>query len=329
MSKNESNENNTDKRVHHDLGSPLGLPVTRRSLLNESKVEYATHGVNHVQGCSHNCVYCYARTEAMHHGRVCSHAEWKRPRLVADAVEQVRRELAGKRKPVARVHLSFTTDSFMWDAEREQPVEEIAEATLGIIRAINEHGVPVTVLTKGIYPEIDVRSLHPDNHYGITVVSLSEDFRKDWEPGTPPVSDRIAGLRRIAERAAWTWVSVEPYPTPNIDPTASRITPLLGELDFADKFIFGGLNYTPAVSQYLKRVDPDFYLTVAREIELWCRTRGKGLHIKKKTPLHREETLDILSAGNTRKILVVVEKPSSEEPVARPVRVNVVRVPVG
>lgn len=285
--------------------------VVRKSLLNPSKVEYASLGVNHVQGCLHDCVYCYARTEAMHHGRVCSHAEWKRPRLVADAVEQVRRELTGKRKPVDRVHLSFTTDPFMWDAESGRQVDEIAQCTLAIIRAINEQGVPVTVLTKGVYPEIDVRSLHPDNHYGITAVSLSEDFRKDWEPGTPPVSDRIAGLARLADQAAWTWVSIEPYPTPNIDATASRITPLLNELDFADKFIFGRLNYTPAVSQYLKRVDPDFYLTVAREIAVWCRVRGKGLHIKDKTPLHRTDTLNILSANNMRKIRILVEKAST------------------
>lgn len=287
-----------------DAPSPLGSPVTRKSLLNQSKVEYATWGVNHVQGCLHDCAYCYARTEAMHHGRVCSAAEWRQPRLVADAVEQVQRELAGKRKPVDRVHLSFTTDPFMWDAENQQTVEEIAKTTLEIIRVINEHGVPVTVLTKGIYPEMDVRSLHPDNHYGITAVSLSEAFRRDWEPGTPPVLERIAGLRRLAAQAAWTWVSVEPYPTPNLDETASRITPLLEELEFADKFIFGRLNYTPGVSQYLKRVDPYFYLRIAREIELWCRIHGKRLHIKDKTPLHRKETLNLLGANNIRKILV-------------------------
>lgn len=274
--------------------------ITRRKLVNTSKVEYATWGVNHVQGCLHDCKYCYARSEAKAHGRILGDDGWADLALVHNAAEQIAGELDRKRSRIDRVHLCFASDPFMWDAKTGRPVTEIAQASLDIIKAINARDIPVTVLTKGVYPEIDAAVLHPHNHYGITVVLLSEEFRQEWEPGAPPVADRIAGLRRIAEQAAWTWVSIEPYPTPNLDSSAGDIVPLLEELDFIDKFIFGRLNYTPAATSYL-REDPHYYDRAATAIDDWCRARSKWLHIKSGTPLHDPSTADILSACPTVK----------------------------
>jgi DNA repair photolyase len=266
----------------------------KKKLVNKSRVEYATFGVNHGMGCLHMCKYCYGCQGAKAHGLIDSAEAWADLGLVENLAERLGRELDRRRTPVDRIHLSFITDPFMWDAETGQPVPEFTDATLDAVRAINDRGIPVTLLTKGIYPEIDARQLHADNHYGITVVSLSEDFRQEWEPGAPPVASRIEGLRSIAEQGAWTWVSVEPYPTPNIDPSAGDPEPLLEELRFIDKFIFGRLNYTKEVTEYL-RSDREFYLRAARQVVSWCQANGKGLHIKKRTPLHRPETANILA----------------------------------
>lgn len=269
-------------------------PLTKKSLVNKSKVEYATLGVNHAQGCLHQCVYCYGCKEAKGHGRIDSTEAWAEILIVKNAAERVGRELDRRRKPVDRIHLSFTTDPFMWDAEAEAPVAEIVQSTLDVVQTINERGIPVTLLTKGIYPEIDTRELHPGNHYGITAVSLNEDFRREFEPGAPSVADRIAGLRPLADQGAWTWVSMEPHPTPNMDPTASDIVPLLEELSFIDKFIYGRLNYMTEATMYLK-TDPEFYLRMAMQVESWCRANGKGLHIKESTPLHSPDTVGLLA----------------------------------
>jgi len=45
-----------------------------------------------------------------------------------------------------------------------------------------------------------------------------------------------------------TWVSTEPYPTPNI--IQQDYAPILEAVSFADKIIFGRLNYNAEVSQY-------------------------------------------------------------------------------
>lgn len=269
--------------------------VERKSLVNPSKVEYGTWGVNHVFGCSHGCLYCYATSQAKVYGRVDTYETWCQPKLVAGAADLVRKELKRKRNPVDRVHLSFTTDPFMWDASTQSPQREIAAVSLEIIQAINEAGIPVTVLTKGVYPDFDVRQLHPNNQYGITAVSLGEAYRQEWEPNTPPVTARMASLRTLSHAGARTWVSVEPYPTPNIDETAGDILPLLEELTFIDKFIFGRLNYTPQVTEYLKSVDATFYERIAADVVEWCASNDKPLHIKRRTPLHDPETATILA----------------------------------
>ncbi len=308
---------------HQDVPTSL-MRVKRRSLVNRSKVEYATWGVNHVQGCTHGCLYCYAKTEAKAHGRVACDEDWSSPKLVAHAAWQVERELDRMRKMPDRVHLSFTTDPFMRDPNTGELIQEIADTTLDIIETINHYGIPVTVLTKGVYPEFDVRPLHSDNHYGITAVSLNDEYRAVWEPNAAPVRDRIEGLRRLSAQAAWTWVSMEPYPTPNIDMSARDPAPLLDELSFADKFIFGRLNYTKAVTEYLKNVDPDFYEHIAAQVGLWCRTHNKRIHFKRGTPLHREDTVDLLEAGPWRKVRVLVEQRT--EPSMQRVKVNVIKV---
>lgn len=262
-------------------------------LLYDSDVEYAGTAVNHVAHCLHDCQYCYAFTGERCHGRVKDREQWTEIELVADAAARIGQELDRKRKSVERIHLCFTSDPFMWDDSREGPVPEIAQASTQVIEAINARGVPVTVLTKGVYPKFDLGSLHPDNQYGITAVSLDEGFKREWEPGAPPVELRIEGLRRLADQGARTWVSVEPYPTPNLDPGAGNPIALLDELGFIDKFIFGQLNYVSEVTKYLK-TDPDYYLRVALEVRSWCEAHGKLLHIKSTTPLHRPETLNIL-----------------------------------
>lgn len=274
--------------------------VVRKSLLNKSKVEYATWGVNHIQGCTHDCLYCYGKTEAHQHKRV-DRADWAKPVLVANAVEQVKRELARKKKPVDRVHLCFTSDPFMWDSDAGAVIPEVAQATMEMVRAINEHGVPVTVLTKGVYPELDLGSLDPRNQYGVTAVSLSEAYRQVWEPGAAPVAERLASLKRLADCGARTWVSIEPYPTPNIDASADEVVKLLEELSFIDKFIFGRMNYVRQVTEYLKG-DPDFYDRIAGEVVRWCGENDKPLHIKSGTPMHSDETVGILSVADCSKV---------------------------
>jgi DNA repair photolyase len=214
---------------------------------------------------------------------------------VSNAVELLDIELRRRAREIDAVHLCFTTDPFMYDREQRQPVAHIADMSLAIIRRLNEAGIPVTTLTKGEYPTELIESisdLHADNQYGISLVSLSEVYREQWEPGAATVESRVASLSRLASAGARTWASVEPYPTPNIDATSPMVTDLLESVAFVDKVVFGKWNYNSLATAYDRR--HSFYSTIAPQVVEWCRCRGKSLHIKTGTPLASTSSREFL-----------------------------------
>ena len=261
--------------------------ISRKSLLYRSKVEYGGWTVNHVQGCSHGCRFpCYAMMLAKRVGRVAGYDEWVVPRVVGNAMELLEAEMARFGDLIDSVHLCFSTDPFMYDVRAAAPSGEVCDLSRQIITRLNEAGIPVTTLTKGVYPDelaAGVDNLHAANEWGISLVSLSEPFRAEWEPGAAPVEARIASLRTLAGKGCRTWVSIEPYPTPNIDPGAADVERLLEALSFVDRMVFGKWNYNRLASAYER--ENSFYGDVAARVAEWCARNGKSLHIKSGTPV--------------------------------------------
>lgn len=92
-------------------------------------------------------------------------------------------------KEIENEQLCFTTDPFMFD------YEDIKELSMNVINKINEYDIPCHILTKGILPR-ELLETSKLNLYGITLVSLDEDFRNS-EPGSSFYEDRINALRLL------------------------------------------------------------------------------------------------------------------------------------
>ena len=247
--------------------------IERKSMLYKTGVEYGDFTMNHVLGCSHGCKYpCYAFLLAKRFGKVNSFEEWINPRIVDNTVELLTAELPRLGKKIKSVHLCFTTDPFMFN------VPEISDVSLKSIRLINQHGIKCSVLTKGVLP-LELSELSTENEYGITLISVNEDFRRETESGAAPYSNRIAALRKLAEMGCHTWVSIEPYPTPNI--IDQDLKTILESVDFVDKIIFGKLNYNKMVSSYPQK--KEFYKDCVDQVISFCKKRKIDYHIKDKT----------------------------------------------
>ena len=150
--------------------------------------------------------------------------------------------------------------------------------SINAISKLNAAGIKCTVLTKGILP-VELATFSPENEYGITVVSLDEDFSHRFEPGAARIRDRIDSLRLLSERGCKTWVSIEPYPTPNI--LDQNLNEILEELSFVDKIIFGQLHYSKEVTAYADNVA--FYNECAEMVRDFCNRNEISCHIKKGT----------------------------------------------
>jgi DNA repair photolyase len=238
--------------------------ITRKTLLYKTAVTGSDYCINHVLGCSHGCRYpCYALLMKRRFGQVHSYADWCRPKIVRNALELLDREIPRYKQKIKSVHLCFSTDPFMFRQE------EVAELSLSIIARLNRQSIPCNVLTKGIYPEevMQAESANCCNEYGITLVSLSEEFRKEYEPGSAPIGDRIAGLERLQRHGARTWVIIEPYPTPNI--FRQNLRDILEAVSFVQEIIFGGWNYSTRPKQFLGR--NDFYDSQVEILADFCK----------------------------------------------------------
>lgn len=247
--------------------------IERKTLLYKTGVEYGDYTINHVQGCSHGCLYpCYAYRMARRFGRVKCYEDWLNPVLVSNAKKLLLKELPKCKHKITSVHLCFTTDSFMY----EYP--EIQQASLELIEILNEHGIPCTVLSKGVLP-MELSGLSSENQYGITLVSLDEQFRQQMEPGAAPYAERIQGLRNLHEAGCNTWVSVEPYPTPNI--IEQDFSAILETVSFTDKIIFGRLNYNKMVTAYSGY--QGYYNELVDQTIDFCTQHNINYHIKEGT----------------------------------------------
>ena len=247
--------------------------IKRKSMLYKTDVEYGDYTMNHIQGCAHGCRYpCYAYLMARRFGKVKDLDEWQAPYLVENTLELLKKELPRLREKIKSVHLCFTTDPFMYG------YSEIAAMSVSAIKVINNAGLSCTVLTKGHLP-VTLASLSHDNAYGITLIALDEGFRKQVEPNAAPIRRRITALRNLADLGCTTWVSIEPYPTPNVH--QQDLAELLEEISFVDKIIFGRANYNPKISKYPEY--KKFYNGQAKIVMDFCRERGIAYHIKEGT----------------------------------------------
>ncbi len=247
--------------------------ITRKSMLYQTGVEYGDYTMNHVQGCVHGCKYpCYAYLMKKRFGQIKSYEEWCEPKLVSNTLELLDKEIPRLKKKIKSVQLCFTTDPFMYG------YPEVEEMSLAAISKLNAAGIRCTTLTKGISP-MALSKLSKENEYGITLISLDEQYREKVEPGAAPYKIRIDALKQLHDAGCKTWVSIEPYPTPNL--IEQNLEKLLEAIDFTDRIIFGRTNYNKEITAY--KDHKHFYNEKAKEVICFCEKRGIRYHIKNKT----------------------------------------------
>lgn len=249
--------------------------INRKSMLYKTGVEYGDYTMNHVVGCAHGCKYpCYAYLMAKRFGKVSAYEEWLKPRLVGNTLEILDREIPKLKSKIKSVQLCFTTDPFMYG------YDDIKVLSLEAIKKLNDAGIKCTVLTKGLLPP-ELAKFSDANEYGITLISLDEDYQRRIEPGAAPYAERLAALWALHEAGCKTWVSIEPYPTPNL--IEQDLNDILEKVAFTDKIIFGRTNYSREVSSY--KENKQFFDEQAKKVIDFCLKHDIQYHIKTGTML--------------------------------------------
>ncbi len=244
--------------------------ITRKSLLYKTGVEYGDYTINHALGCAHGCLFpCYAFNMAKRFGNVKTYQEWLEPKLVSNALDLLEVEIPKYKKDIKSVQLCFTTDPFM------NGYQEVTDMSIEIIKRLNKDKIKAVTLTKGTIPDSALET-EKYNEFGITLVSLDETFRKKFEPYGTPYEERVAALKKMHDAGFKTWVSIEPYPTPNL--IEQNLEEILEKISFVDYIVFGRWHYNKVVSAY--KTHKDFYNECADRVIAFCKRNKIKYHIK-------------------------------------------------
>lgn len=164
--------------------------------------------INAYRGCSHACVYCFARPT--HEYLNLDRGTDFDTRIVVkvNAVERVRAELAARRWTGELVALGTNTDPY-------QPCEGRYRLTRGIVEALVEAGNPFSIVTKSPLVERDIdllaRAMTGGGvHVDISVGCLDREVWRAVEPHAPSPERRLATVTALTDAGISCGVLVAP-----------------------------------------------------------------------------------------------------------------------
>ena len=204
--------------------------VTAKSVLNKvvagSRMPFEWT-INPYRGCSHACVYCFARKSHTYLDFDAGLDFDSQVVVKINAAEVLRRELAKPSWGRQHVALGTNTDPY-------QRAEGRYQLMPGIIGALADSGTPLSILTKGTLLARDIPLLkHAAAQVpvgvGISLAMTDERLSEAVEPGTPGPRARLKLITRLREAGLPCGVMAMP------------ILPWLSDSDEALDSLFGSL----------------------------------------------------------------------------------------
>lgn len=229
---------------------PAPREIEAKSILTKSGI--MDYCVNCYVGCSHGCIYCYARFMK----RFTGHAEpWgKFLDVRVNAAELLAREV--RRKKPGKVFVSSVCDAY-------QPAEKRYCLTRECLRVLIEAGFHPSILTKSklVARDFDILQGHSNCDVSCTLTTMDEQLRFRIEPGASPTRERIAVLEEACSRQIPAGAFLGPFmpglsdTDEALDALISAVAPLPLSRIYADK-----LNPRPGVWNevvpFLRRYHP-------------------------------------------------------------------------
>jgi DNA repair photolyase len=186
------------------------LPDTARSVItsNDSPDVGFDVSINPYRGCSHACVYCFARPSHAYLGLSPGLDFETKLFYKADAVNLLEAELSKPRYVCKPIALGINTDGY-------QPLEKRLGITRSILEVLARCRHPVTIVTKSalVVRDIDLLAdLAKDRlvSVSLSITSLTNDIKRTLEPRTASPQARLRVIEQLAQAGIPVGVMVAP-----------------------------------------------------------------------------------------------------------------------
>jgi len=164
--------------------------------------------INPYRGCSHACIYCFARPSHSYLGLSPGLDFETKLFYKADAARLLEEELAKPRYICKPIALGINTDGY-------QPLEKRLGVTRSILEVLVRYRHPVTIVTKSALVLRDIAllaDLATDDliSVALSVTSLSDDLKRVLEPRTASPAARLRVIQELARAGIPVGVMVAP-----------------------------------------------------------------------------------------------------------------------
>lgn len=169
-----------------------------KGILNRSTL--GDYTLNCYTGCTHACVYCYARFMERFHPHVEAWGEYVDVKI--NAVEVLKRQL--RRAAPGEVFVSSACDGW-------QPIEADYRLTRRCCELLLERDFALRILTKSALVRRDLELFRGhDVHLSVSLTTLDEQLARLWESQASSVAERWAVLEAARQVGLSTGIMVAP-----------------------------------------------------------------------------------------------------------------------
>jgi len=218
--------------------------ITCKTLLNKS--DLADFTLNCYVGCSHRCLYCYARYMKKFKDRP---EDWGHFVDVKINAPQALTSQIKKIKQPGEVFMSSICDAW-------QPLEAKYRLSRTCLKILLESGFTVSILTKSslILRDFDLLAAYKTPSLGMTITTLIPNLQVALEPYASPAKDRLNTLKKATEKGIETWAFLGPL-IPEFTDTEANLEGLFRALESLNlaKIYIDKLNPRWGVLDTLKR----------------------------------------------------------------------------
>jgi DNA repair photolyase len=164
--------------------------------------------INPYRGCSHGCLYCFARPTHAYLGLSPGLDFETRLFYKAGAVELLQSELSKRGYVCKPIALGINTDGY-------QPLEKRLRVTRSILEVLARSRHPVTIITKSslVLRDLDLLTdLSKDKLVSVklSITSLTDDIKRTLEPRTASPRARLRTIENLAQAGISVGVIVAP-----------------------------------------------------------------------------------------------------------------------
>ncbi|MFW6048428.1 MAG: radical SAM protein [Candidatus Natronoplasma sp.] len=151
------------------------------------------YSLNPYTGCGHRCIYCYSTYIP----------NFYEPRRKKDIVERVKKDLQ-KIPEGSLVSLSNSSDPYL-------PLDREYEDTRRCLKALEDEGMKVLIVTKGVHLKRDIDILKEmDAAMTVSICTLKDELKKKLEPNAPSGHERLSLVETLVEEGIPVGVRLDP-----------------------------------------------------------------------------------------------------------------------